>query len=138
MVAPRKLDPHGLLPTPPIPEDLPAVSLGDNARQVLLKRYVRRGDDGKPCETVEEMFWRVAYHVAKVENAWQGDVTATARDYYHLLAGINFFPNSPTFTGAGRAPALRTIAKSFASSRVNPPVIDALPPEILSFTTGAE
>ena len=101
MVAPIKPDPHGLLPTPAIPDDLPAVSLGDNARQVLLKRYVRRGDDGKPCETVEEMFWRVAYHVAKVENAWQGDVIATARDYYHLLAGINFFPNSPTFTGAG-------------------------------------
>lgn len=101
MAAPGKPDQHGLLPTPPVPEDLAAVSLGDNARQVLLKRYVRRGDDGKPCESVEEMFWRVAYHVAKVETAWQTDVTAIARDYYHLLAGINFFPNSPTFTGAG-------------------------------------
>ena len=101
MVATVKPDQHGLLPTPPFPEDLPAVSLNENARQVLLKRYVRRGDDGKPCETVEEMFWRVAYHVAKSETAWLEDVIPQARNYYHLLAGINFFPNSPTFTGAG-------------------------------------
>jgi ribonucleoside-diphosphate reductase alpha chain len=65
---------HGLLPTPPLPEGLPAVQLTENARQVLLKRYVRRGEDGKPAETVEEMFWRVAYHVAKVESTWNGDI----------------------------------------------------------------
>ena len=50
----------GLLPTPPIPDGLPKANLTDNARQVLMKRYVRRGDDGQPAETVEEMFWRVA------------------------------------------------------------------------------
>src|SRR5690349_25006938 len=61
---------NGLLPTPPMPEGLPGANLTDNARQVLMKRYVRRGDDGKPAETVEEMFWRVAYHVAKVEEQW--------------------------------------------------------------------
>src|SRR5205809_1126689 len=51
---------NGLLPTPPMPEGLPKANLTDNARQILVKRYVRRGDDGKPAETVEEMFWRVA------------------------------------------------------------------------------
>ena len=38
---------NGLLPTPPMPKDLPKANLTDNARQVLMKRYVRRGDDGK-------------------------------------------------------------------------------------------
>jgi len=57
----------GLLPTPPLPEELKQVSLTDNARQVLVRRYVRRGRDGKPVETVEEMFWRVAYHVIAKE-----------------------------------------------------------------------
>jgi ribonucleotide reductase alpha subunit len=80
---------------------LPQVELTDNARQVLIRRYVRRGDDGKPVETVEEMFWRVAWHVAKVETAWGGDVEGRARDYYILLTSKKFFPNSPTFTGAG-------------------------------------
>ena len=92
---------NGLLPTPPMPKDLPKANLTDNARQVLMKRYVRRGDDGKPAENVEEMFWRVAYHVAKVEAMWDADVQARAIQYYHLLSSKKFFPNSPTFTGAG-------------------------------------
>ncbi|MFO7583726.1 MAG: adenosylcobalamin-dependent ribonucleoside-diphosphate reductase, partial [Anaerolineales bacterium] len=61
----------------------------------------RRGDDGQPAESVEEMFWRVAYHVARVEEAWGGDVLERARHFYTLLTSKKFFPNSPTFTGAG-------------------------------------
>ncbi|HVN16336.1 MAG TPA: adenosylcobalamin-dependent ribonucleoside-diphosphate reductase [Anaerolineales bacterium] len=92
---------HGLLPTPPMPKGLPRAQLTENARQVLMKRYVRRDDDGKPAETVEEMFWRVAYHVAKVEEMWESDVIERAKEFYHLLTSKKFFPNSPTFTGAG-------------------------------------
>lgn len=92
---------NGLLPTPPMPKGLPKAQLTDNARQVLMKRYVRRGDDGKPAENVEEMFWRVAYHVAKVEEQWGADVQERTVEYYHLLSSKKFFPNSPTFTGAG-------------------------------------
>ena len=91
----------GVLPTPPIPKDLPPVQLTENARQVLVRRYVRRGQDGKASETVEEMFWRVAYHVAKVEEVWNNDVIGQAREFYRLLTTKKFFPNSPTFTGAG-------------------------------------
>jgi ribonucleoside-diphosphate reductase alpha chain len=89
------------LSTPAIPADLPGVVLTDNARQVLVRRYVRRGDDGKPAETVEEMFWRVAWHIAKAEESYGGDCTARAREFYGLLTSRKFFPNSPTFTGAG-------------------------------------
>ncbi len=92
---------NGLLPTLPMPKGLPKAQLTDNARQVLTKRYVRRGEDGKPAENVEEMFWRVAYHVAKVEEAWDADVAERTVEYYHLLSSKKFFPNSPTFTGAG-------------------------------------
>ena len=92
---------QGLLPKPPIPEDLPSVELTENARQVLVRRYVRRGEDGEPVETPEEMFWRVAYHIAKAEEAWGGDVITRAREFYVLLTSKKFFPNSPTFTGAG-------------------------------------
>lgn len=90
-----------LLPTPPLPADLPKVELTENARQVLVRRYVRRGDDGGHVESVEEMFWRVAYHVAHVEETWGEDYISRARDYYELLTSRKFFPNSPTFTGAG-------------------------------------
>ena len=94
-------DKRGLLPTPPIPEDVPEVNLTENARQVLVRRYVRRGQDGRPAESVEEMFWRVAYHIAAVEEKWDEDVLGRASDYYDLLTSKKFFPNSPTFTGTG-------------------------------------
>ncbi len=91
----------GLLPTPPLPDDLGKVELTENARQVLVRRYVRRGKDGGPVETVEGMFWRVAYHIAACETAWDEDIFQRARQFYNLLATKRFFPNSPTFTGAG-------------------------------------
>jgi ribonucleoside-diphosphate reductase alpha chain len=99
--AETKIVKNGLLPTPPMKKGLPKAALTDNARQVLMKRYVRRGDDGKPAENVEEMFWRVAHHVAKVEEQWGADVQERTVEYYHLLSSKKFFPNSPTFTGAG-------------------------------------
>ena len=92
---------NSLLPTPPMPKKLPKIDLTENSRQVLIRRYVRRGDDGQPAESVEEMFWRVAYHIAKVEEIWDGDVIERAAEFYHLLTSKKFFPNSPTFTGAG-------------------------------------
>ncbi len=101
MYSPSTTARQGLLLTPALPADLPEVDLTENARQVLTRRYVRRGDDGHPAETIEEMFWRVAYHVARVEEEWGSDVIERARQYYHLLTSKSFFPNSPTFTGAG-------------------------------------
>ncbi len=93
----------GLLPTPPMPENLPKIDLSENSRQVLSKRYLRRGHDGQPMETIEEMFWRVAYHVAAVEEKWGGNPLERAAQFYELLINKRFFPNSPTFTGAGTA-----------------------------------
>ncbi len=92
---------QGLVPTPALPPGLPKADLTANARQVLERRYVRRGADRKPGETVEEMFWRVAYHVARVEETWGESILERAREFYGLLITRKFFPNSPTFTGAG-------------------------------------
>src|SRR5512136_2139795 len=97
----ERIDRYGLVLTPEIPSGLSEVQLTDNARQVLIRRYVRRNREGKPAETVEGMFWRVAYHVAKVEKSWNGDEMERARQFYELLTSKQFFPNSPTFTGAG-------------------------------------
>jgi ribonucleoside-diphosphate reductase alpha chain len=101
MTEPIGLETTGLLPTPPLPKGLQTIELSDNSRQVLAKRYLRKGKDGKPIETVEEMFWRVAYHVARVEESWDQDTTAQAKKFYQMMTDKRFFPNSPTFTGAG-------------------------------------
>jgi ribonucleoside-diphosphate reductase alpha chain len=78
---------------------------------VLERRYLCRGDDGKPCETVAQMFWRVASVVASwtVLPGDQDRDSAEARRvmaelavrYYRVMTSLRFFPNSPTFTGAG-------------------------------------
>jgi ribonucleoside-diphosphate reductase alpha chain len=97
----ERIDRFGLLPTPDIPTGLTEIDLTDNSRKVLIRRYVRRDREGKPAESVEGMFWRVAYHVARVEQTWNGTAMERAEQFYNLLSNKHFFPNSPTFTGAG-------------------------------------
>jgi ribonucleoside-diphosphate reductase alpha chain len=80
---------------------LKPVVLSPNARIVIEKRYLRRGADGKPAETVEEMFWRIASYIAKAELEYDGDEKTAAKAFYEMLSGLRFFPNSPTFSGAG-------------------------------------
>ncbi len=77
------------------------VNLTPNARVVLEKRYLRRGPDGKPMETPEEMFDRIARTVAEPDTRYGADAPATRELFYALLTALRFFPNSPTFTGAG-------------------------------------
>jgi ribonucleoside-diphosphate reductase alpha chain len=91
----------GLLPTPPIPEGLPEVEFSENSKQVLTRRYLRRGIDGNPIETIEEMFWRIAYHVANTGLTDELEVRNRAVEFYRIMSSKSFFPNSPTFTGAG-------------------------------------
>jgi ribonucleoside-diphosphate reductase alpha chain len=79
----------------------PGVGLTENAMAVLKRRYLRKGPDGQPAETVEQMFHRVAYHVAAVEGTWEGDVAEASAAFYDLITAFRFMPNSPTFTGAG-------------------------------------
>ncbi len=81
--------------------DEPVLNLTENARTVLMKRYVRRGPDGKPIETPEGMFRRIARAIAEPEAEHGGDAAAAERAFYRLLTSLRFFPNSPTFTGAG-------------------------------------
>lgn len=91
------------LPALPMPEDLKQrhAPITENARVVLRKRYLRRGEDGQPAESEQEMFWRVASYVALAEEGLGTDVVANARKYFDLLTNLEFFPNSPTFSGAG-------------------------------------
>lgn len=92
---------HGLLPTPALPSELPKVELTENAQQILNRRYIRHDENGNLVESAEEMFWRVAYHIALAEKKWNPDFENRAKQFYQLMVSKKFFPNSPTFTGAG-------------------------------------
>ncbi len=77
------------------------IRLSKNSLEVLRRRYLRRGQDGEPIETPAQMFYRVAHHLGKAESIWGGDVEEATEVFYHMLTRLRFFPNSPTFTGAG-------------------------------------
>lgn len=72
----------------------PTATLSPHALTVLSKRWLRKG------ETPEEMFRRVAVHVASAEETTQ-NAQYYADRFYSLMASLRFLPNSPTFTGAG-------------------------------------
>lgn len=80
------------------------LELGENAMRVLEKRYLRKGIDGKPVETVEEMFRRVSMNIAEADRYYdpKADVEATAAEFYSMMTSLEFMPNSPTLMNAGR------------------------------------
>ncbi len=88
-------------PFQPAIEPPATINLSENSRQVLKRRYLRRGLDGQPMETIEGMFRRVARAVAEPDADYGYDVQSTEDSFYGLLTQLRFFPNSPTFTGAG-------------------------------------
>ncbi len=84
---------------------LPPAQLSANARTVLEKRYLVKDESGKPLETPEEMFWRVATVVAEADRrygATDDQVRQTAEEFYALMTQRRFEPNSPTLMNAGR------------------------------------
>jgi ribonucleoside-diphosphate reductase alpha chain len=85
------------------PEGL--VTLSNNARTVLEKRYLVKDAKGKPVEKPEDMFWRVATTVAEADRRYgasDGAVQALAEEFYFLMTQRRFEPNSPTLMNAGR------------------------------------
>jgi len=88
-----------------LPEDLPAAELTENARIVLAKRYLKKDTEGRPTESAETMFWRVARTIADVDadyGASDAAVEEVARQFYGLMINGKFEPNSPTLMNAGR------------------------------------
>ena len=84
---------------------IPAGALSQNARTVLEKRYLIKDERGKPTETPEELFWRVASVVAEADRRYgasDGAVETVAEEFYRLMTERRFEPNSPTLMNAGR------------------------------------
>ncbi|HEX3016202.1 MAG TPA: vitamin B12-dependent ribonucleotide reductase [Desulfobacteria bacterium] len=88
-----------------IPAKWPKSKLTPNALKVLERRYLRQ-ENGKVCETPEDMFYRVARAVAQVEEQLYGkskaEVDKLTKDFYKLMVDLDFMPNSPTLMNAGR------------------------------------
>ena len=94
----------------PMPEDLPPCVWTEDAVRLVEERFLRKSDEGKPLETIEDMCWRVAYHIASTDKEYghsEESVTALAKDFYKLMANRLFFPNAPTMYNAGTGNGLQ-------------------------------
>jgi len=83
---------------------MPKIQLSENAMVVLEKRYLKKDNKGQVVETVEDMFSRVAKHIASAEILYnpKADIDYWEDKFYQLLASLEFLPNSPTLMNAGR------------------------------------
>jgi ribonucleoside-diphosphate reductase alpha chain len=80
------------------------VQLSKNALTVLQRRYLAKDERGEPAETPEEMFRRVARHVAQAEAALKSEEGCAYWEeaFYRVMTDLDFLPNSPTLMNAGR------------------------------------
>ena len=81
-----------------------SLELTENAVRILQARYLKKDDKGDVAESAEEMFRRVAHHVASAEEIFdpQAKVTEQADVFYEMMTALEFLPNSPTLMNAGR------------------------------------
>jgi len=77
----------------------------DIRTEVLRRRYLWKDARGRVIETVDQMFQRVARHVASAESKYgrsEAQVKEWADKFYRAMKNGKFLPNSPTLMNAGR------------------------------------
>jgi ribonucleoside-diphosphate reductase alpha chain len=80
------------------------IKLTENALKVLEKRYLKKDKSGKPVETPEQLFRRVAGAIAAADLIYdaKADIAKREDEFYSTMVNLNFLPNSPTLMNAGR------------------------------------
>ncbi len=82
-----------------------ALKLSDNSLRVLEKRYLKKDLSGNVIETPHDMFSRVAKTIAGADRLFkkpEAEVSRLEKEFYEMMAGLEFMPNSPTLMNAGR------------------------------------
>jgi len=80
------------------------LKLSVNAIRVLERRYLLKDREGRVIETTSQLFWRVARAIAAVDELYGASRDEAARsevEFYRMMAGLEFLPNSPTLMNAG-------------------------------------
>lgn len=87
--------------------------LSDNALVILERRYLLRDEQGKVIETPDMMFERVSKNVASANDLYKDrrDSRTEAKEFFDIMRGLEFLPNSPTLMNAGTS--LQQLAACF-------------------------
>ena len=93
------LSSEGIMVTTP-PVIAHPVTLTENARTVITRRYLLRNERDEVIETPEGLLARVAEAIAAAEPSREARA-AWAQRFYDAMASLRFLPNSPTLMNAG-------------------------------------
>jgi ribonucleoside-diphosphate reductase alpha chain len=80
------------------------LELTPQALFILEKRYLKKNENKEVIETPEEMFYRVADTIAKVDLIYNpnANIDEIREKFYEMMVSLEFLPNSPTLMNAGR------------------------------------
>ena len=100
---------------PSLPKDLPNPSFSESSNKILIERYLLKGGNLEVVETVSERFWHIAYDIAsgdfdfslRSKQVSEQQVLETAKEFYSVMVGQQFLPNSPTIMNAGKQNGLQ-------------------------------
>lgn len=78
----------------------------ENGKAVLNRRYLMKDDKGNVIETPQQLFQRVAEHVANAERLYPtaglAESVTRTQQFFQIMSDLDFLPNSPTLMNAGR------------------------------------
>ncbi len=80
------------------------INISENALKVLERRYLKRDGEGNLLENPAGMFKRVAKNIASIEKKYVGSVEKVLeieKQFFDIMADLDFLPNSPTLMNAG-------------------------------------
>lgn len=79
------------------------LKLSVNAISVLKRRYLLKDKNGEVVETPSQLFRRAARAVAAADRLYDpnADISKVEDEFYQMMAGLEFLPNSPTLMNAG-------------------------------------
>lgn len=74
-----------------------------NTIEVLKRRYLLKDDNRNIIEKPNQLFRRVAHHIAKAEKSYKSNISPsqTEEQFYNMMRNLEFLPNSPTLMNAG-------------------------------------
>lgn len=87
-----------------VDEDTGSLKFSENAMTVLKRRYLKKDENGNIIEKPPEMLWRIAQYIASADLEYDknADIQTIEREFYSMMADLEFIPNSPTLMNAGR------------------------------------
>jgi len=81
------------------------INISENALKVLKRRYFKKDERGNSLEEPVDMFVRVARNIASAEKKYgktEEEVLKIEKEFFEIMADLDFLPNSPTLMNAGK------------------------------------